>query len=83
MFVLENAPASPLSASGLSVLPLSGAAPLAVTATTAATGGTGSGRLYTFTWDDGETTGPQSGSTATHTYDTAGSYDVTYTVTES
>jgi PKD repeat protein len=83
LFKLENAAASALVAAGLTITPLTGAAPLAVSATTAATGGTGVNRTYTFTWDDGAVTGPQSGSTATHTFTTAGTYDVTYTVTES
>jgi PKD repeat protein len=83
LFRLANAASTPLVAAELAITPLTGAAPLTVAATTAATGGTGVNRTYTFDWDDGATTGPQSGSTSSHTFTTAGTYDVTYTVTES
>ena len=38
---------------------------------------------YTFNWGDGTSTGPQAGSSATHTYNTAGTYTVTLTVRDS
>ena len=68
----------------LSVSPLSGMAPLAVSANAS---GSTDGDLtpiasYRFNFGDGTTVGPQAGATATHTYTTAGSYTVTVTVTD-
>ena len=37
---------------------------------------------YSFNFGDGTTVGPQSGATATHTYQSAGSYTVTVTATD-
>jgi hypothetical protein len=41
------------------------------------------GATYTWRWGDGTTTGPQSGSTASHTYPAGGLYAVLGTVTDS
>src|SRR6202042_3536735 len=38
---------------------------------------------YSFNFGDGTTVGPQSGATANHTYQSAGSYTVTVTATDS
>ena len=37
---------------------------------------------YSFNFGDGTTVGPQSGATANHTYQSAGSYQVTVTATD-
>jgi PKD repeat protein len=56
---------------------------LDVDATAAAsTGGTYSISTYTFDWGDGNTTGPQAGVTASHTYALDGTYTVTVTATD-
>ncbi|HEX9356174.1 MAG TPA: PKD domain-containing protein [Streptosporangiaceae bacterium] len=66
----------------LSVSPASGTAPLPVTAdASGSTAGSAPISSYTFDFGDGTTVGPQSGATATHTYQSAGSYTVTVTVT--
>jgi parallel beta-helix repeat protein len=67
----------------LSVTPVTGTAPLAVTASASgSTAGTAPISTYTFSFGDGTTVGPQSSATATHTYTTAGTYTVTVTVTD-
>lgn len=53
--------------------PISGTAPLAVTGTVAATGGTGTPFSYTYVWGDGTTTGPTSSASVVHNYP-AGNY---------
>jgi len=69
-------------AAALSVTPTSGTAPVAVTAD--ASGSTDSDPTpiasYTFNFGDGTVVGPQAGSTAGHTYTSAGTYTVTLTV---
>jgi PKD repeat protein len=68
----------------LSVTPSTGSAPLLVTANASASSpGTNPIASYRFAWGDGSTTGPQAGSSATHTYTTAGTRTVTLTVTDS
>jgi parallel beta-helix repeat protein len=67
----------------LSVSPASGTAPLQVTAdASGSTAGSTPITSYTFKFGDGTTVGPQSGATATHTYQSAGSYTVTVTATD-
>ncbi len=67
----------------LSVSPASGTAPLPVTAdASGSTAGSAPITSYTFDFGDGTTVGPQSGATATHTYQSAGSYTVTVTTTD-
>jgi parallel beta-helix repeat protein len=67
----------------LSVSPSSGTAPLPVTAdASGSTAGSAPITSYTFNFGDGTTVGPQSGATATHTYQSAGSYTVTVTSTD-
>lgn len=58
------------------VSPISGPAPLAVTATVTLTNAVGT-KTYAFNWGDGQTTAAQSSNTATHTYSAAGTYTVT------
>ena len=67
----------------LTVSPASGTAPLAVTAD-ASHSGAGSSPItsYTFSFGDGSTLGPQPGATASHTYQSAGNYQVTVTATD-
>jgi parallel beta-helix repeat protein len=67
----------------LTVSPASGTAPLAVTAD-ASDSAAGSSPIasYTFSFGDGSTLGPQPGATASHTYQTAGNYQVTVTATD-
>src|ERR1700722_18424326 len=68
----------------LSVSPASGAAPLQVTAdASGSTAGSSPISSYSFNFGDGTTVGPQSGTTANHTYQSAGSYPVTVTATDS
>ena len=67
----------------LSVSPASGTAPVQVTAdASGSTAGSAPISSYTFDFGDGTTAGPQSGATATHTYQSAGSYTVTVTATD-
>ena len=68
----------------LSVSPASGTAPLQVTAdASGSTAGSSPISSYSFNFGDGTTVGPQSGPTANHTYQSAGSYTVTVTATDS
>ena len=67
----------------LTVSPASGTAPLAVTAdASGSSAGSSPISSYKFDFGDGTTVGPQSGPTATHTYQSAGSFTVTVTVTD-
>jgi parallel beta-helix repeat protein len=67
----------------LSVSPASGTAPLQVSAdASASTGGSSPISSYTFDFGDGTTVGPQSAATASHTYQSAGSYTVTVTAAD-
>jgi parallel beta-helix repeat protein len=67
----------------LSVSPASGTAPLQVTAdASGSTAGSAPISSYSFNFGDGTTVGPQSGATANHTYQSAGSYTVTVTATD-
>jgi parallel beta-helix repeat protein len=67
----------------LSVSPAAGTAPLPVTAdASGSTAGSAPITSYTFNFGDGTTVGPQSGATATHTYQSGGSYTVTVTTTD-
>src|ERR1039457_1508967 len=67
----------------LSVSPLSGQPPLAVTANASASTDPIGISTYTFNFGDGTVVGPQPGSTAAHTYTSSGTYPVTVTVTDS
>jgi parallel beta-helix repeat protein len=67
----------------LGVTPASGISPLAVTAdASASTAGSSPISSYNFDFGDGTAVGPQSGATANHTYQSAGTYNVTVTVTD-
>jgi parallel beta-helix repeat protein len=67
----------------LTVSPGSGTAPLSVTAdASASTPGSAPISSYSFNFGDGSTAGPQSSPAATHSYQSAGSYPVTVTVTD-
>jgi parallel beta-helix repeat protein len=67
----------------LSVSPASGTAPVQVTAdASGSTAGSSPISSYSFNFGDGTTVGPQSGATANHTYQSAGSYTVTVTATD-
>jgi len=67
----------------LTVSPASGTAPLAVTVdASGSTAGSSPISSYSFDFGDGTTAGPQSGATASHTYQSAGTYKVTVTVTD-
>jgi parallel beta-helix repeat protein len=67
----------------LTVSPPSGTAPVQVTAdASGSTAGSASISSYSFNFGDGTTVGPQSGATANHTYQSAGSYQVTVTATD-
>jgi parallel beta-helix repeat protein len=67
----------------LSVSPASGTAPLQVSAdASGSAAGSSPISSYSFNFGDGTTVGPQSGATATHTYQSAGSYTVTVTATD-
>ena len=66
----------------VNVTPASGNAPLNVTAdASGSTAGSSPISSYSFDFGDGTTVGPQSGATANHTYQSAGTYKVTVTVT--
>jgi PKD repeat protein len=67
----------------LSVSPLSGQPPLAVTANASASTDPIGISVYTFNFGDGTLVGPQPGSTAAHTYTGSGTYTVMVTVTDS
>lgn len=70
-------------AAALSVSPASGTAPLQVTAdASGSTAGSSPIGSYTFDFGDGTVVGPQSGATAAHAYQSAGSYTVTVTATD-
>lgn len=63
------------SVASLDVSPNTGTAPLSVTADASASTGVSGTNPYTFSWGDGTAdTGPQSGATATHTYNTPGTF---------
>lgn len=67
----------------LTVSPASGTAPLSVTAdASGSTPGSAPISSYSFNFGDGSAAGPQSSPTATHSYQSAGSYPVTVTVTD-
>ena len=69
----------------LSVTPSSGIAPLSVTADASASSDSDGTPIasYTFNFGDGSAVvGPQTGTTAAHTYTSAGTYTVTATVTD-
>ena len=67
----------------LGVSPSSGTAPLSVTAdASGSTTGSSPISSYSFDFGDGTTVGPQSSATASHTYQSAGTYKVTVTVTD-
>jgi parallel beta-helix repeat protein len=69
----------------LSVSPQMGSAPLQVSADASGSTDTDAWPIvtYSFDWGDGSAaTGPQAGATATHAYQSAGTYTVTMTVTD-
>ena len=72
-------------AASLQVTPVSGTAPLAVTADANGSTDTDATPIasYRFDFGDGTSVGPQPGATATHIYASAGTYTVTVTVTDS
>ena len=77
----SGGPTGPTAA--LAVTPTCGTAPLSVTAdASASTAGNSPISSYSFDFGDGTTVGPQSGATANHTYQSAGTYQVTVTVTD-
>jgi parallel beta-helix repeat protein len=81
--VTVNAQQATGPTAALSVSPASGTAPLQVTAdASGSTAGSSPIGSYTFDFGDGTTVGPQSGATANHTYQSAGSYTVTVTATD-
>ena len=76
-------PAPPPPTAALSVTPLSGTAPVLVTAdASGSTDPRGESLSYAFDFGDGTTTGPQASATATHTFTAAGTYAVKVTVTD-
>ena len=75
--VLVGAPVA-----AVTVSPLSGAAPLAVTADASASTDPVAISTYTFDFGDGTVVGPQSGATASHTYTAGGNYTLRVTVTD-
>jgi len=80
--VTEVADAPP--AATLTVTPGSGRAPLTVTADASSSTDTDQTPIasYKFDFGDGSVTGPQSSPTANHTYQSAGTYTLTATVTD-
>jgi parallel beta-helix repeat protein len=81
--VTVNAQQATGPTAALTVSPASGTAPLQVTAdASGSTAGSSPISSYSFDFGDGTTVGPQSGATATHTYQSAGSYTVTVTATD-
>jgi parallel beta-helix repeat protein len=79
--VTVNAPPAPPTAN-LSVTPVTGIAPVNVTAdASSSTDPQGQALSYTFTWGDGASTGAQGTASATHTYASAGTYTVALAVT--
>ena len=81
--VTVNAQQATGPTAALSVSPASGTAPLQVTAdASGSTPGSSPISSYSFNFGDGTTVGPQSGATANHTYQSAGSYQVTVTTTD-
>lgn len=77
-------PADTAPTADLSVAQTAGGGPLDVTADASKSTDDKSGLTYTFDFGDGSTAvGPQSGATATHTYQAGGSYAVKVTVTDS
>lgn len=72
---------TPLSGTG-TLTPTAGEVPLTVTSTFTAAGGSGTGRQHSWTWGDGQSTGPQASNTATHTYSTPGSFSPSGLITE-
>ena len=81
--VTVNAQQATGPTAALSVSPASGTAPLQVTAdASGSTAGSSPISSYSFNFGDGTTVGPQSGATANHTYQSAGSYTVTVTATD-
>src|SRR5436305_2491303 len=72
-------------AARMSVTPVSGVTPLAVTADASTSTDTDATPIsaYTFDFGDGTVVGPQAGATTTHTYTKAGTYTVTATVKDS
>ena len=82
--VTVNAQQATGPTAALSVTPASGTAPLQVTAdASGSTAGSSPISSYSFNFGDGTTVGPQSGATANHTYQSAGSYTITVTATDS
>jgi hypothetical protein len=76
--VVESAPSKPLSLK-LTVSPRGGIAPLSVTFNAVVNGGSGQS-LVNYNFGDGSS---QQGQTVIHQYDSAGSFNVTVTVTDS
>jgi hypothetical protein len=66
----------------VSVSPSSGPVGTVVNATVTATGGNGNPISYSVNWGDGQTTGPQSSNTFSHTYSSAGTFNGTATATQ-
>ncbi|WP_157557651.1 PKD domain-containing protein, partial [Intrasporangium oryzae] len=79
---VSDPPVIQAPAAALSVTPVSGTAPLAVTADAGASSDPqGQTLTYAFDFGDGTTVPAQASPTATHTYATAGAYTVSATVT--
>jgi PKD repeat protein len=79
-FIVKLSPESAVLAASASASPLSGLAPLAVTFSGSASGGTG---LYTFDWDFGDGSPHSSQQSPTNTYTLGGDYTATLKVTDS
>ena len=81
--VTVSAPVNTPPTARVSVSPLSGAAPVAVTADgSGSSDPQGQALSYRFDFGDGTVVGPQAGAAAAHTYSLAGSHTVTLTVTD-